>query len=913
MPGQSLIFECRYGMYICDMDKYAETADKGAYITTVEDMKRLYTAREVAAAQRAKEKIINMGNPSAKNVVAAIRGGMANISFTVQDVYRAYKIWGPDLGAVRGKTTRTTEDAVIAEETKGLLAPLNLTMHADIMFVEGLPFLTAVLTPLCFTVVELLKGRTAGVVKTAINKMLAMVRRQGYDVSWILSDGEGAIVALKDELNLDVAVKARVNTTGAGDHVPVVENKIRQIKGGVRGIIATLPYLVPLFLIVYLVSHVVFCINMFPSRATSESVPPYESFTGLKPCGKDFPLAFGEYVEVHEKRAITNTMEARTQSGIYLGQSGNIQKSGKFYSLSTGHVVVRSRWTKFPMPSIVISHLNDLAEKKGAARRDPVFQIYEHVIVSDDEPRDGVPSMPTRNVYDDMHAILENLPPEEELPPVLSVPIVDQELNVSASVEEGNPVPVIPGLEEGVVLADTADDMVPTPPNIEDDYIFEDNEIFEDQSDSRSGGEQPAVILESEEVATEPTWGGGRLRGERKYGHKDGGWKERKFNMMGEREFYAYKMSIKEAMTKYPDASAEAITNELSQLHGRGVFLPIRYSDIPATKKVIRSSMFLKEKFDADGKFTLIKARMVAGGHQQDRSLYEEEDITAPTVQLASVYAVASIAASATIDFPGAYLNAELKEEVFMRIERRLVKVLMDLAPEVYKDYISPHGDMIVKLKKALYGLGESAKLWNDLLSKELRQLGFTSNPKDNCVFNKTINGNQMTILVYVDDLFITCKSPVTIEEIFGSLAVRYPGLKMKRGPVVSYLGQTFDFSVVKKCKVTMEGYVNDVLDGYKVEGMASTPAGDNLFIVGGGSKLSQELTEVFHSRVAKLFYLAKRVRPDILTAVAWLATRVREPTSTDLEKLDRVLKYLHATPAMGICLGGGNRAQCIY
>ena len=40
------------------MDKYEETADKDAYITTVEDMKRLYTAREVAAAQRAKEKII---------------------------------------------------------------------------------------------------------------------------------------------------------------------------------------------------------------------------------------------------------------------------------------------------------------------------------------------------------------------------------------------------------------------------------------------------------------------------------------------------------------------------------------------------------------------------------------------------------------------------------------------------------------------------------------------------------------------------------------------------------------------------------------------------------------------------------------------------------------------------------------
>ena len=91
-------------------------------------------------------------------------------------------------------------------------------------------------------------------------------------------------------------------------------------------------------------------------------------------------------------------------------------------------------------------------------------------------------------------------------------------------------------------------------------------------------------------------------------------------------------------------------------------------------------------------------------------------DTFSPTAQLASVYMVASIAATerrsaATVDFPSANLNAELKEEVFMRIERRLVKVLMGLAPDAYKDYISPHGDLVVKLKKALYGLGESATL----------------------------------------------------------------------------------------------------------------------------------------------------------------------------------------------------------
>ena len=47
-------------------------------------------------------------------------------------------------------------------------------------------------------------------------------------------------------------------------------------------------------------------------------------------------------------------------------------------------------------------------------------------------------------------------------------------------------------------------------------------------------------------------------------------------------------------------------------------------------------------------------------------------------------------------------MNAEPKEDVFMGIEHRLVKVLMGLAPDAYKDYISPHGDLVVKLKKAL-------------------------------------------------------------------------------------------------------------------------------------------------------------------------------------------------------------------
>ncbi len=44
---------------------------------------------------------------------------------------------------------------------------------------------------------------------------------------------------------------------------------------------------------------------------------------------------------------------------------------------------------------------------------------------------------------------------------------------------------------------------------------------------------------------------------------------------------------------------------------------------------------------------------------------------------------------------------------------------------------------------------------------------------------------------------------------------------------------------------------------------------------------------------VARLLYLLKRARPDILTAVGYLCTRVKQPSKNDQEKLLRVLGYL--------------------
>ena len=54
----------------------------------------------------------------------------------------------------------------------------------------------------------------------------------------------------------------------------------------------------------------------------------------------------------------------------------------------------------------------------------------------------------------------------------------------------------------------------------------------------------------------------------------------------------------------------------------------------------------------------------------------------------------------------------------------------------------------------------------------------------------------------------------------------------------------------------------------------------------------------------ARLLFAAKRARPDIQVAVAYLCTRVREPTEDDYLKLTRVIQYLRNTVHLPLIIG---------
>ena len=76
----------------------------------------MYSKRDVESANKARDLIVEMGYPSTKDVVQIVkRGTILDCSVTIQDVYRAIRIYGPALGSLRAKTKRSKPEFVVMD------------------------------------------------------------------------------------------------------------------------------------------------------------------------------------------------------------------------------------------------------------------------------------------------------------------------------------------------------------------------------------------------------------------------------------------------------------------------------------------------------------------------------------------------------------------------------------------------------------------------------------------------------------------------------------------------------------------------------------------------------------------------------------------------------------------------------
>jgi hypothetical protein len=173
---------------------------------------------------------------------------------------------------------------------------------------------------------------------------------------------------------------------------------------------------------------------------------------------------------------------------------------------------------------------------------------------------------------------------------------------------------------------------------------------------------------------------------------------------------------------------------------------------------VPESHMFITKKRDGN-----LKARKVAGGNKQHGCI-EKEDASSPTVATESVLLSCTIDAMKTwevcvVDIPNAFVQTcveEKKEQTLVRICGDLVSMLVKIAPDVYSQYLNTdkqgNKQLIVRCLNALYGTMVASLLYYWKFTKSLSVRGFVMNPYDPCVWNKDVNGKQLTICFHVDD-----------------------------------------------------------------------------------------------------------------------------------------------------------------
>jgi hypothetical protein len=169
-------------------------------------------------------------------------------------------------------------------------------------------------------------------------------------------------------------------------------------------------------------------------------------------------------------------------------------------------------------------------------------------------------------------------------------------------------------------------------------------------------------------------------------------------------------------------------------------------TELPQDRRAIGLKWVNKVKKDECGAVARYKARLVVKGYVQRRGV-DYDEVFALVALMEAIRLLIALAAHEGwpihhMDVKSAFLNGELMAEVFVQ---------HPLGFEL-------HGDehKVFKLHKALYGLHQAPRAWNQKLDSTLLSMGFIKCPSDHSTYCKGKGKERLMVGVYMNDLVIT-------------------------------------------------------------------------------------------------------------------------------------------------------------
>jgi len=153
-------------------------------VESVEALQRNYTACELKQADTAQRLYVMMGRPSIRDFSNMLKKGkLLNNPVTIEDYYMAEKIYGQDLGVIKGKTICTKPKMVTVDIGYATYEKCNIVLAVDIMHFTSLYFLVTVSRNIKFITTQYLPDRKEKTIIQAIKQTISIYQGKGHIVT----------------------------------------------------------------------------------------------------------------------------------------------------------------------------------------------------------------------------------------------------------------------------------------------------------------------------------------------------------------------------------------------------------------------------------------------------------------------------------------------------------------------------------------------------------------------------------------------------------------------------------------------------------------------------------------------------------------------------------------------------------
>ncbi|EGD83534.1 hypothetical protein PTSG_12133 [Salpingoeca rosetta] len=345
--------------------------------------------------------------------------------------------------------------------------------------------------------------------------------------------------------------------------------------------------------------------------------------------------------------------------------------------------------------------------------------------------------------------------------------------------------------------------------------------------------------------------------------------------------------TVKEALAS-PDSEEwrQAILDEFAAMQANDVYDVVPRADLPKGHKLLRSMVIFRRKRDDQGKVIKYKARWVAKGYSQVHGV-NYTDTFAPTATIAAIRTMLAMAVARGMDIQQmdvntAFLNAPVDHEIYVQ-------------PPAVDGIFSP--STVLRLKRGLYGLKQSPRLWNHTLDAWMREQDFVATATDACIYRRTCKGGKvMWVAVYVDDLLIFADSDSDMAAFKKAISKRFK-MKDLGSPDICLGIKVQHDRKARTVTMSQEHYLRSVLETF---GMADCkPVGTPLCTgyVDKPADKEEPLPDVpFRELLGSLLYAATMTRPDISAAVSILSRRMQHFGMDHWKAAKHLLRYIKGT-----------------